>query len=346
MVERVAHRAVDLRDAAQRVRILDLVVVPVVAGLERAVAQQVAELGGDRDLAGMRAGQLVGGRERHVRAQQRLDAHRPDHARGPDQAVRVGQDERPDGAHHLRPVEEREPFLGLERQRLQAGLAQRQHGRHDRAADLHLAATDERQRQVGERREVAGGPDAPLLGHDRMDAQAQEVEQPVDEERPAAAVTEGERVGPEQEHRPDDLAREGRADAGGVAHQQVLLEPAGVGRRDRGRGQRPEPGRHAVDHGALGDERFDEVARLLHPLPGVHVERRLGAGAGDRFDVADGQVGPGEDHRTGPRTVRVEVRDVRVSHRPRIVGYAPPRRPRTITRSACSPSSTTSSSRS
>ena len=276
----------------------------------------------------------------------RLDAHRPDDARGPDQAVRVGQDERPDRAHHLGPVEERQAFLGLERERLEAGFAQREHRRHERAADLHLAPTDERQRQVRERREVAGGADAPLLGHDRMDAQAQEVEEAIDEQWPAAAVTQCERVGPQQEHRPDDLAWERRADPGRVAHQEVLLETTGVGRRDRGRGERPEPRRHAVDHGALGDERFDEVARLLHARPGVHVERRVGPGASDRLDVADGQVGPGEDHRTGPRTVRVEVRDVRVSHRPRIVGYAPPRRPRTITRSACSPSSTTSSSRS
>ena len=61
-----------------------------------------------------------------------------------------------------------------------------------------------------ERREVAGGADAPLLGHDRMDAQAQEVEEAIDEQRPAAAVTQCERVGPQQEHRPDDLAWERR----------------------------------------------------------------------------------------------------------------------------------------
>ena len=186
-----------------------------------------------------------------------------------------------------------------------------------RAADLHLAATDERQRQVGERREVARRPDAPLLGHDRMDAQAQEVEQPVDEERPAAAVAERERVGPAAGASP------GRPRAGTPAPTPAAWlisrfswsRPASAG-GDRGRGQRPEPGRHAVDDGALGDERFDEVARLLHPLAGVDVERGVGPGAGDRLDVGDGQVGAGEDAPApAARTVRVEVRDLRLSHR-------------------------------
>ena len=51
VVERVPHGAVDLRDAAQRIRVLDLVGVAVVAGLEPAVAEQMTKLGGDRDLA-------------------------------------------------------------------------------------------------------------------------------------------------------------------------------------------------------------------------------------------------------------------------------------------------------
>ena len=99
------------------------------------------------------------------------------------------------------------------------------------------------------------------------------------------------------EHRPDDLARERRPDAGRVAHQQVLLEPAGLGGRDRGRREVAEPGRHAVDDGALGDQRLDDVARLLHPLAGVDVERGVGAVAGDRLDVGDRQVGAGQDDR-------------------------------------------------
>ena len=60
VVERVADRAVDLRHAAQRVRVLDLVARRLVGGLEAGVAEEVAELGGDGDLAGVRPGELVG----------------------------------------------------------------------------------------------------------------------------------------------------------------------------------------------------------------------------------------------------------------------------------------------
>jgi hypothetical protein len=52
MVERVADGAVDLRHAAQRVGILDLVGEALVARLERGIAEDVAQLRGDGDLAG------------------------------------------------------------------------------------------------------------------------------------------------------------------------------------------------------------------------------------------------------------------------------------------------------
>ena len=93
VIEGVADGAVDLRDAAQRVRVLDLVGGRVVGVLQAAVAQQVAELRGDRDLARVRAGQLVGRGERHVGPQQRLDALRRRDARRPDEPVGVGQEQ-------------------------------------------------------------------------------------------------------------------------------------------------------------------------------------------------------------------------------------------------------------
>ncbi len=68
VVEGVPDRAVDLRHATKRVRILDLVSIALVPGLERRVPKQVTQLCRDRDLARVRAGQLVGGGERDVRA--------------------------------------------------------------------------------------------------------------------------------------------------------------------------------------------------------------------------------------------------------------------------------------
>ena len=126
----------------------------MVAGLEGTVPEEVAELGGDRDLTGMRPGELVRGCEGDVGTEQRFDAHGRRDAGRPAQSIRIRQQERPDRTHHLRPVEKGQPFLGLERQRLQTGLAQSDHRRHDRPAEFDLAPPDQGQRQVRERRQV------------------------------------------------------------------------------------------------------------------------------------------------------------------------------------------------
>ena len=121
ILQRVADGAVDLRNAAQRVGILDLVGGGVVARHQRRVAQQPAQLRGHRDLARVRPGQLVGGRVGDVGAEQRLAAHCRGHARGPAQAVGVRRHQGPDAGHHLRPVEKGQPLLGLQDQWLEAG---------------------------------------------------------------------------------------------------------------------------------------------------------------------------------------------------------------------------------
>ena len=77
-----------------------------------------------------------------------------------------------------------------------------------------------------EGREIAGRPDAALFGHHRVDPVVEQREETVDDHRPAPAVAEREGVGPQQEHRPDDLTRKRSPDAGRMAHQQPALELA------------------------------------------------------------------------------------------------------------------------
>ena len=132
VVERVPDRAVNLRHAAERIRVLDLVSVALVAVLERRVPKQVTQLRRDRDLAGVRASELVGGGERDIRAEERLDAESSRHARCPRQPIGVGEQERADRAHELGAVQEREALL---RPRGRAVRAQPRAGRRARAAD-------------------------------------------------------------------------------------------------------------------------------------------------------------------------------------------------------------------
>ncbi len=147
-----------------------------------------------------------------------------------------------------------------------------------------------------------------------MDAQSQEIEKAIDEQRPAAAVAERQRIGPQEKHRPDHLARQCVPDAGGVAHQEVLLEPPRVlGRHGPGR-QRPESCRHAVDDFAGGNESLDHIAGFLHPGASVVVQFDGSAPTSDRFNPAEGQVRAGEDDGLGPAGAD------RVGHEARIVG--------------------------
>ena len=256
-------------------------------------------LGGHLDLAGVRAGKLVGRGERHIRPEERLDALGRGDGRGPGQAVGVREQQRPLRAHQLGPVEEREALLCLQRDGLDPRLAQGKQGRHHLPTQLDLAAPDQRQRQVGERRQVARGAHAPLRRHDRMDARREEGEEPIHQEGPATGVAQRERVGPQEQHRPDDVPGERRADADGVAHEQVLLELPRIGRRDVRARQVPETGGDPVDDVPGRDEPLHDGPGLLHPDASVDVQAHRHAPAGDRFHVGDGEVRARQDHRVG-----------------------------------------------
>ena len=181
---------------------------PVVGRLQARLAEEVAQLGGDLDLAGVRPGELVRRGERDVGPEERLDAHRRDRARRADEAIGVDEEERAEGRHELRPVQEGEALLRAQRQRLQPHLAEGDHRRHALPVQLDRPAPDERQGEMGERREVARRADGSLRRDDRVDPEPEEVEEAIHDERPGARVAEGEGVGPQQEHRPDDVARE------------------------------------------------------------------------------------------------------------------------------------------
>ena len=59
------------------------------------------------------------------------------------------------GGRELRAVEQREPLLGLKRDRLEAGFGERGGGGRDAIADARFADADHRRRHMGERREIA-----------------------------------------------------------------------------------------------------------------------------------------------------------------------------------------------
>ena len=58
---------------------------------------------------------------------------------------------------------------------------------------------------MGKRREVPRRTDAPLGGNDGVDARLEEGEETVHDQRAAARMAEGKRVGPQEEHRADHV---------------------------------------------------------------------------------------------------------------------------------------------
>lgn len=139
----------------QIVGILHLVRVTVMRSLQLGVSQQVPHLGGDSPLSWVRTGVVVRPGKRHVRAQQRLKAHGPDHRCRPRERFRSEHGEGADGRHLLRAVEQRQSFLRLEPKRLQFDPAEGFRARQHLAVHFRLTPADERAGKVGQRSQVA-----------------------------------------------------------------------------------------------------------------------------------------------------------------------------------------------
>ena len=84
----------------------------------------------------------------------------------PCQLFRTGYGEAKERRRRLRAVDEREPFLRRQRDRLQSGARQRRCARFARGFVPRFAFADEDERQVGQRREIAAGANRSARRHD------------------------------------------------------------------------------------------------------------------------------------------------------------------------------------
>ncbi len=141
-----------------------------------------------------------------------------------------------------------------------------------------------------------------LLGHDGDEIAVQHLDHALDDLGSNARVTERQHVRAEQQHRSRLLARERRADRGGVGADDPELERVGLSGFDAFVRQRAEPGRHAVDGRVRRHGAFDHVAGGADPVQSPRPELHLGAG-GHLDDVLERERLPDPD-RHGARLRR------------------------------------------
>src|SRR5947208_1431596 len=98
-----------------------------------------------------------------------------------------------------------------------------------------------------------------------MDPGAEEFEQAIDKRRATAAVTLGERIRAQEQHRAHDVGRMRLANADGMTDEQVALQKLRVLRRDAPSRQIAETSRDAINDLVGGNERLDDRAARRHP---------------------------------------------------------------------------------
>ena len=174
--QEVARCAVHLGRATERVRVLNLV-APAMGLDDRRALEELENVCGRRCLPGQRSRCMDLREEARPRALQRLDCQGARNVGGLRQTPGPRQTERTEGGHELRPVDEREPLLRLEGDRLEPYLGECCGAAHSLAVDPRFALADEREGEVRQGREVAARADRSPARNVRQDPAVQAFDQ-------------------------------------------------------------------------------------------------------------------------------------------------------------------------
>ena len=238
-----------------------------------------------------------------VGAEHRLDRQRRGDVGHREQVGRVMVGQQQHRQHSVGAVDQREPFLGREGQRAAAGRGQSLGGGPARPVRPdHPALTQQHQATVGQRRQVPGGAERPVLRHPRHEIVIEQAEQPFGHLGAHPGATHRQRPGPQQQHRPHHLAGHRRPHPGGVRAQQGVLELRPSLGRHHGGGQRPEAGGDAVDRPLLPLDRLDHRPAVPHRRHRLRGQPHLGPVAGHGHHIGRRQPAGSQDHRSAHRT--------------------------------------------
>ena len=310
VVEGVARRAVHLRGAAQRVRVLHAGEARGRVARDRARSlEHGAHVRGAHRLAGMRPQRLQVGREHAVGAREPLDAHRGGEVGGREQRVEVVERERQHPEHAVGAVDEGEPLLLLQDDRLEAGGGEGGRAIHRRTVRVaHVALAHDRQRAVRERREVARAAEAAVLADDRRDAGVEHVGVGLRDQRTHARAPGRHRREAQQHRAAHDLALHLRTRGCRVAAHERPLQLLALLERNVLRRERAEAGRDAVVRSRIIRERLDDAAGCRHRRDRVGRELDARAVPRNGHDLVDGQRADADGHGAVDRAWRASSR--------------------------------------
>jgi len=289
VAEGVPDGAVDLRQAANRVGVLDAVAVPV-ALHDLAVGGEPFDVPRARRLAVVGPDLVDGGVAVRGRGHRHLGRQRAGGVGGPQHALGVHEHERRQPRRQLGAVDERQPLLRAERDGLQSGRRKRLVAGQAVALHPRFSFADEHEAEVREWREVAARAETPPRGDDRVDGLVEHPREQVEDSLANPRVPLRERVQPGQQERSDGRLVELVAGAGGVAPEEVRLEGFEVVGVDSGVDQRPEARVHAVHRLLAVEDVLDALPGGPDCLAGVVGDGNGSAVARDRFDVRGRQV--------------------------------------------------------
>ena len=212
-VERGAHH---LGLAAQAIGVLNPRIAEAVGGADLAAGDERPQGLGSLALAAMPAQGMDARVERRIRAARGVERQSAGRERRAKQGLGLEQADERVRRRELRAVEQREPLLRLERERLEPNRGQRFGRRHDAIVEESLADADHGGGHMGERREVARSADRALRGNDRRHAAVEHRADAIDRPGRDAGGALPQAAEFQRHHEPRDGNRNRLADAGGM----------------------------------------------------------------------------------------------------------------------------------
>src|SRR6185437_9902441 len=163
----VEARSHDLRLATQGVGVLHALAVDM-RGTDAAAGEQALQRAGDAALSELAPEDMNAIVEGHIAALERIHGQGAGDERSAEHVLDGKKSRERESGVHLRAVEEREPFLRSQLERLQAYAPQSFRGRQYAAGGAHLPDAEESRRKMGKRRQIARGADRALARNARV----------------------------------------------------------------------------------------------------------------------------------------------------------------------------------